>query len=150
MAETQKMVPMISSDVRGPLGAVHLPRLWQKALLSAKGLLPDDYDECGSGFDQMTLNGLGLDREKTLGYLKSELPTYPQFERWVLEQNGGHIAADRISTHNAAIAGYNHGDGTRQSILAACGITDDGTIKDAVTLNKLEDMQEFYAQLTGA
>jgi hypothetical protein len=29
-------------------------------------------------------------------------------------------------------------------------MTDDGTIKDAVTLNKLEDMQEFYTQLTGA
>jgi hypothetical protein len=150
MAETQKMVPLITSDVRGPLGAVHLPRLWQKALLSAKGMLPDGYDECGAGFDQMTLDGLGLDRDKTLSYLKTQLPTYPQFERWVLEQNGGHIAADRISTHNAAIAGYNHGDSTRQSILAACGMTDDGTIKDAVTLNKLEDMQEFYAQVTGA
>jgi hypothetical protein len=29
-------------------------------------------------------------------------------------------------------------------------MTDDGTIKDAVTLNKLEDMQEYYAQVTGA
>jgi hypothetical protein len=150
MAETQKTVPMITSDVRATFGAMHLPRLWQKGLLSAKGQLPDDYDECGKGFDQMTLDGLGLDREKTLSYLKTQLPTYPQFERWVLEQNGGHIAPDRISTHNAAIAGYNHSDSTRQAILSACGLTDDGTIKDAVTLNKLEDMQEFHTQLTGA
>jgi hypothetical protein len=150
MAGTQTMVPMISSDVKGPLGAVHLPRLWQKALLSAKGMLPEDYDECGKGFDQMTLDGLGLDREKTLAYLKSELPTYPQFERWVLEQNGGHIAPDRISTHNAAIAGYNHGDSTRQAILSDCGMQDDGTIKDAVTLNKLEDFSEFHRRLASA
>ena len=29
-------------------------------------------------------------------------------------------------------------------------MTDDGTIKDAVTLNKLEDLQEFHRRLTGA
>ena len=148
MATTQKMVPLISSDVKGPLGAVHLPRLWSKVLLSAKGLLPEDYDECGSGFDQMTLDGLGLDGERTLAYLKSELPTYPQFEHWVLQQNGGHIAPDRISTHNAAIAGYTHPESTRKAILEGCGMQDDGTIKDAVTLNKLEDLQEFHRQLT--
>jgi hypothetical protein len=149
MATTQTMVPMVMSDVKGPLGAMHLPRLWQKVLLSAKGMLPADYDECGHGFDEMTLSALGLDREKTINYLKTELPTYPQFERWVLEQNGGHIAADRISSHNAAIAGYNHGDSTRQAILSACSMADDGTIKDALTLNKLEDMQEFHAQVSG-
>ena len=82
-------VPLISSNVAGPLGVVHLPRLWSKVLLSAKGLLPEGYDECGKGFDQMLLDGLQLNREATLNYVKQNLPTYPDFEKWVLEQRGG-------------------------------------------------------------
>ncbi len=146
----QKMVPLISSDVKGPLGAMHLPRLWQKVLLSSKGMLHEGYDECGRGFDQMTLDGLGLDREQTIGYLKTEFPTYPQFEQWVRQQKGGQIDPTAIERHNAAIAGYIHDDSTRQSILSVVGLPDDGSIKDAVTLNKLEDFHEFHASLRQA
>jgi hypothetical protein len=146
---TQTMVPMISSDVSGPLGAVHLPRLWQKVLLSSKGMLPEDYDECGSGFDQMTLNGLGLDREETISYIKSETPTYPQFEQWV-KGHGKKLSSADIAAHNAAIAGYNHGEATVKAICETVGIPADGSITDAVTLNKLEDFEEFHSQLTRA
>jgi hypothetical protein len=146
---TQTMVPMISSDVSGPLGAVHLPRLWQKVLLSSKGMLPEDYDECGYGFDEMTLNGLGLDREETISYIKTQTPTYPQFEQWV-KQHGKKLSAGDIKAHNAAIAGYNHGESTVKAICEAVGIPADGSITDAVTLNKLEDMSEFHSQLTRA
>jgi hypothetical protein len=143
---TQAMVPLISSDVKGPLGAMHLPRFWQKVLLSAKGMLHPEYDECGSGFDQMTLSGLGLDREATLRYLKTELPTYPQFEQWV-RRTGTKVSPADIEAHNAAIAGYNHSDSTRAAICQTAGIPDDGSIKDAVNLNKLEDLAEFHSQL---
>ena len=44
------MIPTISSGVAGPLGAIHLPRLWSKVLLSAHGQLEEGYDECGHGF----------------------------------------------------------------------------------------------------
>ena len=43
-----------------------------------------------------------------------------------------------------------HGDSTRQAILSDCGLQDDGTIKDAVTLNKLEDFNEFHRRLASA
>src|SRR5438093_10534413 len=101
------LVPLISSDVAGPLGVIHLPRLWLKVLLSAKGMLPEDYDECGKGFDQMTLDGLGVDRDAAVRYIKTNLPSYPQFERWVIEQRGGRIAPDVIERVNASIRGYN-------------------------------------------
>ena len=83
----------------------------------------------------MTVNGLGLDREKTIAYLKSDQPTYPQFERWVAEQNGGHIRP-RTSTHNATIAGYIHGDSTgrQSSATPVCRTT---APSGAVSLNKL-------------
>ena len=55
------IIPNISCDIAGPLGAIHLPRLWSKLRLSAAGQLEDGYPECGAGFDQMVLDGLGVD-----------------------------------------------------------------------------------------
>ena len=66
-----KLVPLIGSSEAGPLGAVHLPRLWLKVSLATNGMLPDDYDECGGGFDQMVLDGLNVDRDAALAYLRS-------------------------------------------------------------------------------
>jgi hypothetical protein len=144
---TQMTVPLISSDVAGPLGALQLPRLWQKVLLGAKGSLAEGYDVCGQGFDQMTLNDLGLDREQTLSYLTTQLPTYLQFEQWVRE-HGTKVDPASIEAHNAAIRGYNHGADVVKEISTAVGLPADSAITDAVTLNKLEDMQEFHTQLT--
>ena len=140
-------IPLISSGVAGPLGAVHLPRLWQKVTLSAKGQLADDYPECGAGFDQMVLDGLSIDREAALGYIKGNSPSYAQFEKWVVEQRGGSIAQGEIEASNAAIRGYNHDDETRVSILSAAGLEDDGSILDAVNLNNIDDWTEFHNSL---
>ena len=142
-------IPLISSDLAGPLGAIHLPRLWSKVLLSAKGQLEDGYDECGQGFDQMVLDGLGIDRGAAVGYIKSNLPTYAQFEAWVVQQRGGSIPQDEIDASNAAIRGYDHDDDTRGSILSAAGVADDGSILDAVNLNNLDDWTEMHAAVTG-
>jgi hypothetical protein len=141
-------VPLISSDTAGPLGAIHLPRLWTKLTLSAAGLLPEDYDECGAGFDQMTLTALGLDRQQTMDFVKNSNPTYIQFEEWVIDRNGGSISPDRIKKHNDAIRGYNHSDELAAKMRASSGIKDD-SIKDAVTLNTIEDLDEVHTQVKG-
>lgn len=144
-----KMVPLISSGVKGPLGVMHLPRFWQKVLLAAKGMLADGYPDCGSGYDQMTLDGLKLNKDTTLSYLRKNLPSYPEFEKWVLQQRGGSIPKAEIESLNGAIAGYNHNDEVRKEILGAAGIADNGTIKDAVNLNNLDDWTAFHASLKG-
>lgn len=142
-----KIVPLISSGTAGPLGVLHLPRLWQKASLEAKGLIADGYPGCGQGYDQMVLDGLGLDRDATLEFIKTKVPTYPEFEKWILEQKGGSLDAEAVSKLNAAITGYIHDDATRKSILDANGITDEGKIKDAINLNNLDDWYEFHASV---
>ncbi|MBV8222137.1 MAG: DUF5069 domain-containing protein, partial [Candidatus Eremiobacteraeota bacterium] len=38
-----QVIPIISSSTAGPLGAIHLPRLWAKLTLDAAGKLPEDY-----------------------------------------------------------------------------------------------------------
>jgi hypothetical protein len=136
------IVPTISSGTAGPLGVQHLPRLWQKASLDAVGKLHPDYPAAGAGYDQMTLDALGLDRQAFLDYIKAEKPTYVQCEAWVAAN--GTIDAAKIAAHNAAVDGYIHDDATRAEILAAAGKEDDGSIKDAVNLNNLDDWQLFH------
>ncbi len=144
----QGVVPLISSGAAGPLGAIHLPRLWQKLLLSAKGQLAEGYSECGKGFDQMLLDGLKLDREATIAYVKQHRPTYPQFEEWVRQQRGGTVPAADIEASNRAIRAYEHGDDDCKEILEAAGMQHTGAIKDAVTLNNLEDWTAFHESVT--
>jgi hypothetical protein len=138
------IVPLISSGTAGPLGAIHLPRLWAKLSLAAAGLLPDGYDECGSGFDAMTLDALGLDREKTIAFVRTSKPTYAAFERWVVAN--GKTDRATIERHNAAIRGYNHSDDHAKRMREASGIAD-SSIADAVTLNTIEDLDELHRTL---
>jgi hypothetical protein len=137
-------VPLISSGVAGPLGVVHLPRLWQKVSLEATGKLASGYPAVGKGFDAMTLAALGLDEEAVRDFIKKNKPTYPEFEAWV-KKNAQSLNRDAIEKHNAAVRGYNHDDATRQGILGACGMADDAAApRDAVSLNNLDDWCEFH------
>ncbi len=141
-----KTIPLISSDTAGPLGAIHLPRLWTKLTLAAHGQLADEYDECGHGFDAMTLAALNLDRQKTIDFVRNTHPTYMQFERWVIEQNGGKIDPAAIAKHNEAVRGYHHSDELGSEIRKKSGIHDH-TVKDAVRLNTVDDLDAFHHSL---
>jgi hypothetical protein len=139
-----KIVPLISSGTAGPLGVLHLPRLWQKVSLEAAGKIADGYPGIGAGYDSMVINGLGLDAEAVRSFIAESKPTYPQFEKWVKEQPGAVLDSESVGDLNASIEGYNHDDGTRQSILSANGL-DDGDPRDAINLNNLDDWLEFHA-----
>lgn len=141
-----KIIPMISSGTAGPLGVLHLPRLWLKASLGAAGKLHPDYPSCGQGYDQMVLSALGLDKAAFESFIATK-PTYPQLEVWVLEQSGGSLDAAAVEKLNAAITGYIHADDVRASILGANGIPDEGKIRDAVNLNNLDDWHAFHQEV---
>jgi hypothetical protein len=141
-----KFIPLISSGIAGPLGVLHLPRLWQKSSLEAVGKLHADYPGCGQGYDQMVLDGLGVDRAEFLAFIKDAKPSYPQAEAWVLAKKGGSLDQAAVDSLNKAIVGYNHGDDTRKNILTASGIADEGKILDAINLNNLDDWQTFYSE----
>jgi len=139
-------VPLISSGTAGPLGVLHLPRLWLKSSLEATGKLAAGYPGCGKGFDQMVLDGLGLDRQKTLDFIKNNRPSYIQFENWIKQQPGAKLDKASIEKLNAAIRGYNHDDNTRKGILSASNLQDDASaFRDAVNLNNLDDWNEFHS-----
>jgi hypothetical protein len=146
VSTSTKIVPLISSGTAGPLGALHLPRLWTKLTLSAAGELAAGYDFCGQGFDQMTITALNLDRDEVLAFIRDRKPTYVQFESYVVEKNGGSVPAATIEKHNAAIRGYNHSEELGSQMRSASGLAD-SSVKDAVTLNTLEDLDELHAQV---
>ena len=143
-----KVIPVISSGTAGPLGVVHLPRLWLKLTLAAHNALAEGYDEVGAGFDQMTLDALGLDKAKTIAFVRENHPTYVQFEEFVVKECGGSVPADKISAHNAAVMGYDH-DGTFWDPAEArkeLGIHND-SVKSAVMLNTLDDLNSLHKQI---
>ena len=145
-----KLIPLISSGTAGPLGAVHLPRLWVKLSLAAHDMLKDGYDESGAGFDQMTLDALGLDKAKTIAYVRQNHPSYVEFEEYVVKENGGSVSPDAIAKHNAAVLGYDH-DGTFWDPAEArkeLGIKND-SVKNAVLLNTLDDLNSLHKQIEG-
>jgi Domain of unknown function (DUF5069) len=142
MAETY--VPMISSGTAGPLGVLHLPRMWQKVSLESQGKIAAGYPGIGKGFDAMTCAALGLEEQAVKDFIKKNKPTYPAFEAWV-KKNAKSLDRSSIEKHNAAVRGYNHDDETRKGILGSCGIFDDtSAFKDAVNLNNLDDWYEFH------
>ena len=137
-------VPLISSGTAGPLGVLHLPRLWLKLSLESTGKLAPGYPGAGKGFDQMVIDGLGLNRDAVIAFIKSSKPTYPQFEAWV-KKNGTKLDKGSIDKLNSAIRAYIHDDDTRKCVLGGNGIPDDGHApKDAVNLNNLDDWKEFH------
>jgi hypothetical protein len=140
-----KIVPTISSGTAGPLGVLHLPRLWQKVSLSKAGKLHDDYPAIGAGYDQMTLDALGISKDEFNAFMDSK-PTYIQLENWILEKKGGSLDQAAITKHNEGVKGYIHSDDTRKEILGAAGRPDDGSIKDAVNLNNLDDWAIFHKE----
>ncbi len=139
------IIPLISSGTTGPLGVLHLPRLWQKASLGAAGKLHADYPACGQGYDQMVLDGLGLDRAAFLAFIDTK-PSYLECEAWVKE-HGTKLDQASVEALNAAITGYVHTDEVCAEILPSVGLAAEAGPRDAVNLNNLDDWQGFYNEL---
>lgn len=140
-----KIVPLISSGVAGPLGVLHLPRLWLKCSLECKGKIADGYPGIGKGYDMMVIDALGLKPEAVRDFIKNSKPTYAQFEAWIKKQPGVKLDKGTIDKLNGAVKGYIHADDTRKGILKANGLPDDASApRDAVNLNNLDDWYEFW------
>ncbi|MDE2831017.1 MAG: hypothetical protein OXN20_12935, partial [Gemmatimonadota bacterium] len=131
------IVPLVATIDFGPLGVRQLPRTWYKILLRAKGLLHPDYpDMTDSGLDPRVLHALNLDIDATLNYIRTNLPSYLEFEGWVLEQCGGQIPAQAVDEWNDYLCNRIHNDAKRAEIRATVGC---GDISSAVVLNHIED-----------
>ena len=138
--------PLLSSADQGPLGVCQLSRTWLKTSLRAKGLLHPDYPDCAEGsLDQHCMNALQLDQEKTLAYLRENLPTYLEFEVWVRAE--GKIDTEAIAAFNQRLLGREHIPAKIEDIHGTLGRPDDGTWTSGVELNHLEDWKYAHTAL---
>ncbi len=142
------MIPLISSLAYGPLGACQLPRTWWKVLTRNAGILDGEYPDVSDGLDRRVLEVLGLDRETTLAYLRENMPSYLEFEAWILEQRGddfwGFEQQDAIVRWNAFIHARRHRSEKIEETYTDTGLPRDAGIDSATVLNSLQDWQLFY------
>jgi hypothetical protein len=135
------MPPLVDSLDVGPLNVMQLGRTWYKVLLEAKGLLNSDYPACGGGLDQGVLDALGLDRDETLVYIREQLPTYMDFESWVIKRIG-EVDRAKVEAFETFLLNRQHAEAKRTGIheLTSC----DPSITNGVLLNHLEDWRYAY------
>lgn len=146
-----KMIPAAPIAAKGPLGIVQLPRLWSKLILNKKGLLQDGYFACGPGFDRVVLEGLGLEREEVIRYVEDHMPTYFDFERWILEKKGGHIAQETIDQINGRILQHEYPDPKKLTDKRReVGLPDDDPTVKGHKMNEYDDWNQFYKVMTEA
>jgi hypothetical protein len=87
----------------GALGVMHLKRYWSRELARRAGVKTAEPTE--QPVDTVMLCGLQAGIHETLSYLMQRVPTFGEFEEWILELNGGAIEPERVARINAAVAG---------------------------------------------
>jgi hypothetical protein len=140
-----KYIPLISSSLTGPLGIMHLPRLWQKVSLKATDQLHGDYPDIGGGYDSMVLGALNIDPDAFRAFVTESKPSYIECESWVAQN--GDLSAAGIAMLNRQITQYHHDDDTRKEILEAAGLDDSASIADAPNLNNLDDWTALHKEV---
>lgn len=130
-------VPGIGSSVAGPLGALHLPRLWLKIRLHAAGRLAEGYRHGVGGFDEIVTNGLGIDRDAFVNFIETAQPDYLRTEKWIREHSRD-LTADAIVTLNATIATMKMSPEGAARRRAEIGPAADG-LELGIPLNDLDD-----------
>ena len=138
------MIPLISSICYGTIGICHLPRFWWKVLLRKSGLLDAEYPDCSNGLDRLVIEALGLDKETVLAYLRDNMPSYLEFEVWVLQQKGGALDENVVNQWNERVRTRVHRPEKIVETYADIGFSDDVNVNSAVILNSLQDWQLFY------
>lgn len=144
MYRPQRLVPLIGATVPGPLGVVHLPRMWLKAILSAAGMLPEGYYDHYFGFNQRVVDGLGLEPEPWFAYLAT-MPAYPETERYVLA-HATKLDPPSIAAVNAEILTFPRAEESAAKVRERAGIAD-ATYNNSAMLINFDDWCTTHHEL---
>lgn len=144
----EPIYPLVSSSVKGPLGVCNLPRVWLKILLHACGRLPEGYRHGEGGFDEVTIDNLGLDRAAFVAFIENEKPDYLQLEAWVRE-HATRLDPASVAAHNEYILTRRMRDEIAVPRRAELGITDPD-FWNGVALNDLDDWAGLHKQVAAS
>jgi hypothetical protein len=100
----EKLVPLISPTVAGPLGIIHLPRMWLKSTLASVDALYDAYVSDYRGLNKRVIDALGIDERAFFDYLRAT-SSYPDTERWI-EAHAANLPSS-IRAANSAVLELN-------------------------------------------
>jgi hypothetical protein len=142
----EPIVPVISHAAVGPLGVAHLPRLWLKLILHAKGRLPEGFRHGTGGMDEQVLRGLGIDPPAFYAYVESELPTYLECEQWV-RAHATKLDAESLAKVNAELTGRVKTASSAKAQRLFIGLDDDGPAP-TVLMNDLDDWTLLHGLVT--
>ena len=141
-------IPLISTSSTGPLGVVHLPRLWLKLLLADKGMLEEGYHAGEGGFDGLLLDTLGVAVKDIRVFVAESRPDYLAFENWVKENaRPESLTESAIKAFNQKVLSFLKPEPMRSEQLAALALPEDDTTWTGTDLNDLEDWWSFHRAL---
>lgn len=144
----EKYTPLISTRTVGPLGLVHLPRLWLKMRLSAKGKLADEYRAGEGGFDGLLLEALGIESAHAVAFIKDSQPSYLDFEGWVKENaDPNSLTAEAIEAFNNRILSFPKPEPGRTESLEFIGLPQSDKEWLGTDLNDLDDWHGIHLAL---
>lgn len=143
----ERIVPLISSSVTGPLGIVHLPRLWLKVLLHAGGRLAEGYRHGVGGFDERLCTNLGIDRDAFIAYIETTKPGYLELEDWV-RAHATKLDPESIEAHNRSILAGELPEEMGIERRRQLGLPE-GSITKSCPLNDLDDWAGLHRQIAG-
>lgn len=144
MYQIEPLVPLVGPLVAGPLGVVHLPRMWLKGILSAARSLPETYFDDYKGFNKKVVDALGLEPEAWFAFLKT-MPTYVQAEQYVRD-HAATLTPETIAAVNAEIAAMPRPEENAAKVRALVGFDVDGFNNSAMLIN-LDDWFAIHTAL---
>ena len=136
------LIPLISGATAGPLGVVHLPRLWLKLLAHACGRLAEGYRHGAGGADEMVLGGLGIDADAFIRFIETERPDYLATEAWV-RRNARDCSPTAIAAVNQRVLNAILPDPRRSEWQQRFGVS----FGEGWRLNQLDDWASIHQQL---
>jgi hypothetical protein len=141
----EPIIPAISSGTPGPSGVLHLPRLWMKALLAGIGALPEGWNSA-CGFDQLVADVVGFDCAAACAYVRTELPTYMQFEAWLRANAAQQPDEETVYDWNKQLRGYQKSEEKAAKEREEAGAPE-LTHREAIILNDMVDWKYLHEQV---
>ncbi len=138
------IVPAISSFALGPIGIVHLARLWGKAIIVAGGSLPEGYHSGRGPLDEMLAEAIGFDLGASVQFTNT-LPSYMEYEGWI-RKNATKLDPQSIETWNSGMRVREKPERVAAPERELIGIVDPDE-RRGVLLNDLVDWHFFHEQV---
>ncbi|MCA8832792.1 phytanoyl-CoA dioxygenase family protein [Hymenobacter pini] len=104
ISNSQPASSTVSPQETGELGIQYLKHFWARILAQRNGEFVPPTEQSWR-FDNLLLNGLGLPLEETMQYLGRQVPSFSEFEQWILGKHNGQLDALQIDRLNSLFSG---------------------------------------------